>query len=328
VAGIGVSAAEMGPRQGVGADTVLPGPRQGVDKDGVAELLCWQAGSGLRPAAEVPAKLLVADSWLLEHGTARGLDLHRARFLAGCEAVDGIESAELPAFWSALLDRLPRNGMLFPRAELVATGAGNRLRLRLRPAPPRTGEIVVWAPGETDSREAPRRKGPDIDRLATLRDRAVAHGATEALLVTNSGFVLEGATSSLLWWEGDILCLPDPSLRVLPSVTAELISRAAHARGITVRRRRRRLADLAGREAWLANALHGIRPVVGWLGSTVSPAVPVRAAGWRQWWQDCAQALPTPTRSPLESSVPSLLAAPVKSLLYRPNPENAETVDS
>jgi branched-subunit amino acid aminotransferase/4-amino-4-deoxychorismate lyase len=232
--------------------------------------------------------LLIADSWLLEHGTVRGLELHEQRFLAGC-TTSGIEPAEVAEFWRALRDRVPRTGVWFPRAELVA-GAG--LRLRLRPAPPRTSEVSVLVHSGPDTRQAPRRKGPDLDRLGALRQRAVEAGAHEALLVTRSGVVLEGATSSLLWWDDDVLCAPDTTLRVLPGVTAELIRRAALTRGSTVRRRRARLSDLAGRETWLVNALHGIRPVARWVGAAVPTGAPVRAAAWRQWWSDSAQPLP------------------------------------
>ncbi len=255
-----------------------------------AELLSWLPGVGLAPAPDTPEPLLVADSWLLENGTVRGLELHERRFSTSCTAA-GAEPGDVVEFWQALRDRLPRTGVWFPRAELVASAG---LRLRLRPAPPRTSEVSVLVHTGKDTRKAPRRKGPDLDRLGALRQHAVEAGAHEALLVTRSGFVLEGATSSLLWWDDDVLCVPDATLRLLPGVTTELIRRAALTRGITVRRRRARLADLAGREAWLVNALHGIRPVLRWVGATAPAGVPVRAADWRQWWSDIARPLPEP----------------------------------
>jgi branched-subunit amino acid aminotransferase/4-amino-4-deoxychorismate lyase len=260
--------------------------------DMAEENLTWQPDFGLRPTGSDTARLLVADSWLLEDGKVRGLELHQYRFRGSCVEASGIETSEVDKFWHALRYRLPRAGSWFPRAELVTDAAGPRLRLRLRPAPARTDEAVVWVHTERDPRTTPRRKGPDLDRLSGLRHRATAAGANEALLTTDSGFVLEAATSSLLWWEGDQLCLPDPSWRILPSVTVELIRRAAESSGTTVHRCRRKLTELAGREVWLANALHGIRPVVGWVGSTVRAGVPIRAAEWRQWWQACAEALP------------------------------------
>lgn len=99
-----------------------------------------------------------------------------------------------------------------------------------------------------------------------------------------TGVVLEAANSSLLWWEGEELCLPDPELPVLPGVTVALVLRFAERHGVPVRYRRRRLADLSGREVWLANALHGIRPVTGWIGTDQPVGTPERCARWRQWW--------------------------------------------
>ncbi|MDT0457323.1 hypothetical protein RM550_16510 [Streptomyces sp. DSM 41527] len=56
-------------------------------------------------------------------------------------------------------------------------------------------------------------KGPDLDALGALRGRAVERGAQEALLTTESGVVLEGGCASVLWWDGDRLCVPSPELR-------------------------------------------------------------------------------------------------------------------
>ncbi len=259
------------------------------------EVLTWQAGSGLRPGSAGSARLLVADSWLLDAGRVRGLDLHRQRFAGSCGDAAGVRPAELDEFWRAVVERLPRSGTWFPRVELAAAPRGPpRLWLRIRPAPARTEEVRVWVSPGPDGRTMPRRKGPDLDRLAELRHAGAQAGAQEVLLTTRSGLVLEAANSSLMWWEGPALCLTDPALRVLPGVTAALVRRHAARCGIPVRNRRSRLADLDGREAWLTNALHGIRPVTAWVGSTVSAGAATRAAQWRQWWTDWAEPLPDP----------------------------------
>jgi branched-subunit amino acid aminotransferase/4-amino-4-deoxychorismate lyase len=255
-------------------------------------LLTWHPAAGLRPDQSGAGVLLAADSWLLENGKVRGLELHRARFTAACAEAGGLAESEMDSYWQAVLDRLPRTGEWFPRVELVAEKAGTRLRLRIRPAPARTTETVVWVPAGGDPRSVPRRKGPDLERLAGICKQAAKAGANEALLTTPSGLVLEGANSALLWWEGERLCVPDPNLRLLPSVTATLIRREAGERGIDVHHSRRRLPELAGHEVWLANALHGIRPVAGWVGSKVGTGLPRRAPHWRQWWDSCAEALP------------------------------------
>ncbi|GLY70564.1 aminotransferase class IV [Amycolatopsis taiwanensis] len=262
-------------------------------------LYAWRRGSGLRPDGDEAARLLVADSWLVQDGASRGLDLHRARFTAGCAGTGEAKLSEVDSFWSAMLGLLPRRGDWFPRVELVSAADGHRLRLRVRPAPARTTEVAVWA-GRGDPRAVPQRKGPDLDLLGGLRREAAEVGAGEALLTTPSGLVLESSQSGLLWWEDDTLCVPGPRLRVLPSVTVALIRRTAARQGITVAARRRRLADLAGREVWLANALHGIRPVSGWVGSTVEAGPSVRAPHWQRWWAAAAVALPRTPARPFE----------------------------
>jgi branched-subunit amino acid aminotransferase/4-amino-4-deoxychorismate lyase len=90
------------------------------------------------------------------------------------------------------------------------------LRLLLRPAPPLAPEVRVWAVGQPDLRTVPRRKGPDLDLLARVRNRASLHGAEEAVLITPSGVVLEAVHSSLVWWEGDTLACPRRTCRSWP----------------------------------------------------------------------------------------------------------------
>nr|WP_202447862.1 aminotransferase class IV [Streptomyces sp. SID5468] len=239
--------------------------------------MTWRPGTGLvpGPATTGAPALAVADSWLVDSGRVRGLDRHRARFTAACAA----EGRDTGAFWAAAVAALPRTGAWFPRAELHRDGT---LGLRLRPAPPRgtTIRVLPWA--GPDPRRAPRVKGPDLDRLGEVRSRALAAGADDALLTTDGGVLLESATATLLWWQDEGLCTPDPALRLLPGVTLALVRDLADAAGVPVRHRRARLADLAGREAWLVNALHGIRPVTEWTGTGLPPGPARHAAEWRR----------------------------------------------
>jgi branched-subunit amino acid aminotransferase/4-amino-4-deoxychorismate lyase len=264
------------------------------------DILAWTADDGLVPDTDTHDPLLAADSWLVQDGRVRGIELHRQRFTDACADAAGLPEATVTPFWQAALARLPRTGDLFPRVELVGDG---HLRVRVRPAPRRGTEIRVLVPDEPDPRLLPRRKGPDLARLGVLRSTAVDAGADDALLTTPSGVVLESGTASLLWWEGDTLCVPDPHLPVLGGVTARLIREHASDLGIAVAARRAVLADLDGRETWLVNALHGIRPVTAWVRGTVSPGPTPRAPEWRRWWQSIAAPLrarhlrPVPARS-------------------------------
>jgi branched-subunit amino acid aminotransferase/4-amino-4-deoxychorismate lyase len=138
----------------------------------------------------------------------------------------------------------------------------------------------------------PRRKGPDLDTLARVRRRASGEGADETVLVAPSGVVLEAATASLLWWEDDTLCLPPPQLPVLPGVTVALIQERAHREGVRLAHRTRTVAELDGREVWLVNALHGIRPVTEWTGGSIRAAPATHAPEWRAWLEDIMEPLP------------------------------------
>ena len=93
----------------------------------------------------------------------------------------------------------------------------------MRPAPPREPTVVAWIADVPDPRRAPRRKGPDLERLAALRERAAAHGAGEAVLADADGRLLEGAYTSLLWWEGETLCAVPDDAPILPGITRALL---------------------------------------------------------------------------------------------------------
>ena len=264
------------------------------------QLLAWDPARGLADAPPVPdGRLLAADSWLIHDGHVRALPRHRERFLRACAETSDLSAGQLSAFWRDMTAALPHAGRWFPRVELVPAGPAGQpgLRFRLRVAPPLSPEVRLWAQGQPDPRTAPRRKGPDLGALAGVRDLAVSRGADEAVLTTDSGVVIEAAHSSILWWEGETLCLPSPELLLLPGVTSGLIEERARRSGIPVDHRFRTVPELDGREVWLVNALHGIRPVTGWTdGQTgagpmrAGPAM--RAAEWRSWLAEMTDPLP------------------------------------
>ena len=222
---------------------------------------------------------VVADSWLVEDGRVRGLELHWARFAAGLR--DAGAQAEPPApFRAAVEAALPAVGRWFPRVELRA---GGELRLLLRPAPPPAGDTVAaWVADRPDPRTRPRRKGPELSLLGELREAAGRHGAGEAVLAGADGHLLEGAYSSLLWWEGDTLCAVADAAPVLPGVTRRLLLELADGAGVAVRcAAPPALATLAGREVWLTSALHGIRAVTAWHPGGPPCGAATRAPGWQ-----------------------------------------------
>jgi branched-subunit amino acid aminotransferase/4-amino-4-deoxychorismate lyase len=222
--------------------------------------------------------LLAADSWLVADGRVRALDRHCARFAAAC-AEHGVDADALAPLRARVETEVPVEGRWFPRVELRADG---ELALRVRPAPPREPTVVAWIADVPDPRRAPRRKGPDLERLAALRERAAAHGAGEAVIADADGRLLEGAFTSLLWWEGETLCVVPDEAPILPGVTRALLVDLAHDRGVTVEQRRPAPQELAGCETWLVSALHGIRAVERWVGGDPPAGDLARADGWQR----------------------------------------------
>jgi branched-subunit amino acid aminotransferase/4-amino-4-deoxychorismate lyase len=243
------------------------------------------------PCAHEDDQLLIADSWLVSDGRVRGLDRHRQRFFRACIEVAHVREEHLNAFWRATVRELPRHERWFPRVELSFRPRAE-LRLRIRPAPPQDAAVRLRAWDGPDRRTAPRRKGPDLAYLAEVRGRASTAGADDALLTTRSGLVLEATNSSVLWWEGPCLCMPSPALRILPGVTADLIQEIAARSGTRMSHRRRRVQDLNGCEIWLVNALHGIRTVSRWVGTSVVAGPAPRAPEWQARLEACAEPLP------------------------------------
>jgi branched-subunit amino acid aminotransferase/4-amino-4-deoxychorismate lyase len=222
--------------------------------------------------------LLAADSWLVDHGRVRAVERHWARFEATCRE-RGVEPDAVAALHAEVERAIPPRGRWFPRVELRADG---ELAVRVRPAPAREPTVVAWVADVADPRREPRRKGPDLERLAALRDRAAAHGAGEALLSDGDGRLLEGAFTSLLWWEGETLCAVPDDAPILPGITRALLLDLARERGTPVARRRPAPPELGGRETWLVSALHGIRAVTGWANGGPAAGAAPRADSWQR----------------------------------------------
>ena len=239
-------------------------------------------GKTLVPTDMAETNLLVADSWLVKQGRVRALKLHRKRFLSSCSQLAGFQEKEIAPFWEAVLERIPATGCWFPRIEMAGSLRQPAFQLRLRKAPLIHETIRLSDCKIADFRKTPRHKGPDLTKMLEIRKKIRETGADEGILTTPKGFLLEGLTTTLIWWEGKTLCTVSPSHRVLPGVTAQLIQSLAEKEHIRVACRLRKPQDLNGCEVWAVNALHGIRQAINWKHTPFKTSFHTDIGHWRK----------------------------------------------
>lgn len=219
--------------------------------------------------------LAVADSWLVDNGRARHLPEHYKRFENWVLEIDP-NLSRLDEFFEQVTALTPRQGMWFPRIEYIININTNQsqLVLRMRAAPHLESSIVLWSFSEPDPRLNPLVKGPDLSLGMQMRRAAQMHGADEAVLLTNQGYIVEGALTSLVWFRDDVLCAPGEDIDWIPSITRKEVFAIAESMGMQTRSETVKPADLVGLEIWALSSLHGIRAVDSWvdLGGPVGQA--------------------------------------------------------
>jgi branched-subunit amino acid aminotransferase/4-amino-4-deoxychorismate lyase len=238
----------------------------------VESIARWHEGGleALEYCDMTESRIVAADSWLVVDGRVLALGLHRERFLSSVP--DGEE------FWDAAVAAVPSEGEWFPRVELHEP---RRLAFRLRSAPERARSAVLASWTGPDPRTEPTVKGPDLSAMLRIRTAVQAQGADEAVILTEDGYVVEGAYSALLWWRGEILCGPPATFDRVDSVTARSVLTLARALGIDTHEEAVTPAELDGTELWALSALHGIRIVTKWVDGPELAEKPGRLAQWR-----------------------------------------------
>lgn len=233
-----------------------------------------------------PVPLYVADSFRLNHGQVVALDKHISRFVDSARQQGLVRPFD--DFLDAALAALPRSGDYFPRIDLTQRG---ELELHIRPTPAVTDSIVL-ASATHDPRTEPTIKGPDIPALNQLREQALEAGASEALILDGQGRIVDGATTCVVWFDGQTLFTPPAEALRVASVTVEVVQTIARSRGYDVDTAWATPAELAGTTLWALNALHGIRQVTGWLGGPELATDNEMLAQWRTDYQLLAAPLP------------------------------------
>ncbi|MBG6054455.1 branched-subunit amino acid aminotransferase/4-amino-4-deoxychorismate lyase [Salinibacterium sp. CAN_S4] len=218
----------------------------------------------------IDTSMVAADSWFVSDGRALAIGLHRERFLEN--------APEAESFWDASIAAIPSQGDWFPRVEKHANG---RLLFRLRTAPERQRAAVLATWTGPDPRTRPSVKGPDLDAMLRIRTAVQPLGASEAVILSEDGFVVEGAYSGLLWWRGDILCGPPADLARVNSVTSRSALTLAAALGLDTHEEAVTPEELDGTELWALSALHGIRIATAWVDGPELAEQPGRLATWR-----------------------------------------------
>ena len=219
-----------------------------------------------------PHELLVADSFRAAfrggQTRVRGLSRHLARFRTSVErATACITDAALhqqdrlhhrvEAFLDESLREIAAFGDGFPRLELRMDAGGGRpvLHLTLRPLPALGDTVELRTAGPLEL-SYPDMKGPNIARLSAVN----ASLGAEALITDATGWVREGATTSLIWWDGEQGRVAPQGERV-PSITEALIVGDASIRGEPLLPTQATVSEISQHEVWAVNALHGIRSV-------------------------------------------------------------------
>ncbi len=103
-------------------------------------------------------------------------------------------------------------------------------------------------------------------------------GAADAVLVTQDGFVAEGTSWNLFWWDNGTLCTPAAALGILPGVGRQRVMELAD-----VTERQVPVAGLVGRSLFLVNAVRGIVEIAGFEGAPVRPDPRTTELAQRFW---------------------------------------------
>ncbi|HSC88265.1 MAG TPA: aminotransferase class IV [Polyangiaceae bacterium] len=141
----------------------------------------------------------------------------------------------------------------------------------------RDGIAVVSYAGarHTDASAAAGAKIGNYLVAVLAQDRARKAGAHEALIVDSEGGVIEGATSNLFWWDGEVLCTPPLEAGILAGITRAHLLGLARTEGREIRLAVPTLDELLrASEVFVSSSIRELLPVVRIDGRVVGTGVP------------------------------------------------------
>lgn len=217
----------------------------------------------------------MVDLGLIETMRARGgrlpwLGRHLARLSA---SVDALGLAPAPADIADVARMAAAGGDRVVRLELH----GGHVDVSTREVPEQRPIFVIVSeePYQPYPHKTTRRE--PFGRALTSARR---NGAHDALLVSAEGYVTEGTTWSLFWWDAGRLCTPAEELGILPGIGRSRVMELAG-----VKEARVRVSDLAGLSLFLVNAVRGVVEISRFQGEPV-PSDPRTAELSASFWPD------------------------------------------
>lgn len=225
----------------------------------------------------------VADSFLYLKQRLRVASFHRERFTQSVRAHTPHLLEQLDAFWHAAVEEMRDE----PEANVRFDVFDDRLWLRVRPVP----ELGLTREAVTSSAKLhdARTKGPNIQEYHRLNERNDA----ETLVVDADGALVEGATTSVVWWpnaQPDTLCHVASTERVT-GTTERFVREFALSSGSRVEPVVAQPRQLLDAEVWLVNALHGLRVLTTLDGLACADPDHERLALFRRAFDDTWQPL-------------------------------------
>jgi branched-subunit amino acid aminotransferase/4-amino-4-deoxychorismate lyase len=206
------------------------------------------------PRVGTPVQVGLIETMRAREGRVPWLGRHLGRLRASLAALGAPEPAgdlaDLVRFAVGHGDRVVRLQLTDGHAEITTRDVNAEQAISVMVA----AEVHQSYPHKTTRREQFGRA------LANARRT----GSHDAVLVTADGFVAEGTTWNLFWWENGALCTPAADLGILPGLGRQRIMEMTD-----VREERVPVAALAGRNLFIANAVRGIVDVAVFDGAPV-----------------------------------------------------------